>query len=151
MLLAEAVKEKEYYRDMIASLTKHLKNYSIAPREQVAQYKRDIVIKQLESLEASFKEYQKYCILIARSESRVVIKLNDEDFSLLDAEQLLISLKNKLAVFIDLLDNASSELNIHGGVMCLDENRLLEKITKLRVDIKTIESSIEKVMWSFEI
>jgi len=151
MFLAEALKERDYYNDILDFLVELLKNRSVAPKEQLAQYKRDVLVKQIEELENAFKEHQKYSILVNRAKARMIIKLNSEDFSLLDAEQLLISLRNKLAVFIDLLNNADREISSHGGIICLDESRLLEKIKMLRTDIKTIESSIDKVIWSVEI
>lgn len=151
MFLAEAVKEVVHNEAMIDILVTLIKNRYVVAKPEVAQYARESINKDFEDLEVAFREYQKYSILVSRTKARTVIKLNEGDFSLLDAEKLLMSLKDKLKIFVDFIKSAHDAISGQGGIICLDENRIVERIKTLRADIKTIELSIDKAMWSVEI
>jgi hypothetical protein len=151
MYLAEAIKEKEFIENSINSLCNRINFLAIVTDETVVKLNIELVKNKVKELENLYKELQKYTIIIDRAKSKSVIVLNGENFSIADAENILITMGIRLEFLVNLLDSIGST-NLNPKLfICMDTNEVEDKINSLREDIKIIEVGIEKSLWSIEV
>jgi len=151
MYLAEAIKEKDFINDSISSLCGRIIELSISTDDADIKLNKELVKNKVKELENLYKEMQKYAVIIARAKVASRIKLNDEDFSIADAENIIESMRGKLEFFEDLLGHLDSNALSPQKYVCVDLEELHTKYKNLRLDIKTIENSIERSLWSIEV
>lgn len=151
MFLAEAIKEKDYIYRSICRIHNRIKWLSVTTNESDFKLNSELINNKLKELEKLYSEYQKYSIIVQRAKATVNIKINDNEFSIVDAEILLEVLKDKLQSFKDLIENAEGSSCDPSNRVCLNLKELDEKTNDLEHDIKTISVSIERSLWSTEI
>ena len=151
MYLAEAIREKDYIQEIISDLCGRIKELSVSTDKTDVKLNTELVKNKVKELENLYKEWQKYVIIIARAKVAARIKLNDEDFSIADAENILESMRDKL----DFLE----ELIVHLEMFSLDPQKFIcmsledihSKIKSIKADIRTITNSIERSLWNIEV
>ena len=151
MYLAEAIREKDYIQETIDGLCGRIKELSVSTDKTDVKLNTELVKNKVKELENLYKEWQKYVIIIARAKVAARIKLNDEDFSIADAENILESMRDKL----DFLE----ELIVHLEMFSLDPQKFIcmsledihSKIKSINADIRTITNSIERSLWNVEV
>ena len=151
MFLAEAVKEKVYLNESIESLRNRILWLSVTTNESKSELNKELVDNKLEELDKLYKDYQKYVIIITRAKATIKIKLNDGEFSIADAENLVKVLKDKLLFFTSLTGKAEGSITGPSNIICVDMKDIDKQIDMLGRDIKTIEIAIDKAKWSVEI
>lgn len=151
MFLAEAVREKDYFSDSINRLQNRIKGLSVALKESDSKLNKELLDNKLEELDKLYKEYQKYSIIVTRAKAAIKIKLNEDEFSIADAENLVEVLKYKLEFFTDLVIKSEGSNLDPSNIVCTDLKKLDKNIEALRKDIRIIESGISKATWSIEI
>lgn len=152
MYLAEAIREKDFVAESIKFLCNRIKELSVSSHESDIKLNQELVKNKVKELENLYKEFQKYSIIISRAKVIATIKLNDEDFSIADAESILESVRDRLGYFEDLLSNINIESNRSSQTnVCVNVEDIYTKIYQLRSDVRTIENSIERVLWATEV
>jgi len=151
VFLAEAAKEKVYLGESIELLRNRILWLSVATNESVSELNKELVDNKLEELDKLYKDYQKYVIIITRAKATIKIKLNDGEFSIADAENLVEVLENKLLFFTSLASKAEGSSSGPSNIVCVKIKDIDKQIAFLRQDIKTIKTAIEKAEWSIEI
>lgn len=151
MFLAEAVKEKDYLKESITKLCNRVKWLSITIDVSDAKLNKELVINKLEELDKLYKDYQKYKIIVTRAKAKIVLNLNDDEFSIADAENLVEVLEDKLLFFETLITTVEGSNSGPSNMVCVDLKNIDNDVTLLRSDIRAIEQSIERVLWSTEI
>jgi len=151
VFLAEAVKEKDYLKESITKLCNRVKWLSITIDVSDAKLNKELVINKLEELDKLYKDYQKYKIIVTRAKAKIVLNLNDDEFSIADAENLVEVLEDKLLFFETLITTVEGSNSGPSNMVCVDLKNIDNDVTLLRSDIRAIEQSIERVLWSTEI
>jgi hypothetical protein len=98
VFLAEAIREKDYFSDSISRLQNRIMWLSVASKESDSKLNKELLDNKLEELDKLYKEYQKYSIIVTRAKATIKIKLNEDEFSIADAENLVEVLKYKLCL-----------------------------------------------------
>lgn len=151
MYLAEAIKEKEFIEHSIIGLCERIKYLSVVTDETVVKLNIELVKNKVKELENLYKELQKYTIIIDRVKSKSVVVLNNENFSIADAENILKTMGDRLR-FLESLVSHSSICNLSSKqYVCVDESDVDSKINSLRDDIRTIELSVNRSLWNIEV
>jgi len=151
MYLAEAIKEKEFIEHSIDSLCDRINDLSMVTDETVVKLNIELVKNKVKELENLYKELQKYTIIIGRVKSKSVIVLNDENFSIADADNILKTMGSKLEFLEELLSSLKNNSFLPKLYICIDINDVEEKIKRLREDVKIIDLSIEQSLWQIEV
>ncbi|RLI65244.1 MAG: hypothetical protein DRO67_02920, partial [Candidatus Asgardarchaeum californiense] len=99
MYLAEAIKEKDFIEESINQLWDRIKELSVSTDDGGVKLNKELVKQKVKDLENLYKESQRYNIIIDRSKVVSKIKLNDDEFSIADAENILESMRAKLDFF----------------------------------------------------
>jgi len=141
MLLAEAIKEKDYIKESIRNLQNHIVVMDADGDPGIA----DKYMKELDEL---YKRYQKFSISIERSKVSTSIKLNKTQVSLVDAFVIKESMEYKLKVYEGILHGILRKEGDEQGQ--INPDRLFEEMEKIRLDIKTIEGEIDYALWQIE-
>ena len=151
MYLAEAIKEKVFIHESITDLSSRIKELSVSADDTDVKLNKELVKNKVKELENLYKEWQRYAIIIARAKTVSKIKLNDEDFSIADAEKFLDSMRAKLD-FLKNLNNHVDKFSLTPqNFTCVDLEDIHDKIRNLLADIRAVESSIERSLWSIEV
>jgi len=141
MLLAEAIKEKDYIKESIRNLQNHIVVMD-------ADSDTGIADKYMKELDELYKRYQKFSISIERSKVSTSIKLNKTQVSLVDAFVIKESMEYKLKVYEGILHGILRKEGDEQGQ--INPDRLFEEMEKIRLDIKTIEGEIDYALWQIE-
>lgn len=136
MLLAEAIREKEYIEESIRDLQKYITALAIEGGQ-------DSISEYMQELDELHKRYQKFSISIDRTKNSTVIKLNDTKLNLSDAYIIQESMKYKLSVYQNVLDAVFDREGVYPKI-------LFEEIDQIRLDIKTIGAEINYAIWNVE-
>lgn len=151
MYLAEAIREKDYIQETIDGLCGRIKELSVSTDKMDVELNTELVKNKVKELENLYKEWQKYVIIIARAKVASRIKLNDEDFSIADAENILKSMGDKL----DFLEGLIIHLEMFSldpqKFICISLEDIHYKIKNIKSDIRTIENSIDRSLWNIEV
>jgi hypothetical protein len=151
VFLAEAIKEKVYIEESICKVRNRILWLSVAINESDYKLNKELVDNKLEELDKLYKDYQKYVIIITRAKAKVRIKLNEGEFSIADAENLVGVLKNKLEFFNSLTGKAEGLFDGPSNTVCIDMKDLDKQIELLRQDVRTMEMAIDRAAWGVEI
>ena len=152
MFLAEAIKEKVYLNESIEILRNRILWLSVATNESDSKLNSELIDNKLTELDKLYKEYQQHSIIIQRAKAAIKIKLNDGEFSIADAENLVGVLKDKLLFLVSLTGRAEgSSSKDPSNVVCIEMKDIDKQVAFLRQDVKAIEVAIDKAKWSVEI
>jgi len=149
--LAEAIKEKDLIIESINDLCKRINNISVANDGADIKLNKELLKNKIKELENLYKECQKYMIIIDRAKTISKIKLNEEEFSIADAENILKVMGDKLDFFCKLGDTNEHARLYSQGFVCVDVEDLYLKIRNLKTDIHSIKNSVERSMWIIEV
>jgi len=151
MFLAEAIREKDYLKNSIMILRNHIcELISVKNSEEVKSNSADIIGRQ-EELEDLYKKYRQFSVTIERAKAKVNIKVNNTDLSLIDAMSILKIMKDKNEDIDAILTRAYEENKLPTSIVCVNIDRLFDKILENLLDIKTLESEIEFALWGVEV
>lgn len=149
MLLAEAIREKDYIKESIDSLEGYIQTLMIVQDKTEFKVNKTLIEGRLEELKELYKKFQQFSVTIARAKAKASIKVNDTKLSLLDAVSVKEVMNLKLSSFEMLL--SSAEIKDGAGVLCIDTDELFKEIENIKVDIKTLDSEIEYAYWNIEV
>ena len=151
MYLAEAIKEKDFIEESINQLWDRIKELSVSSDDGDVKLNKDRVKQKVKDLENLYKESQRYSIIVDRAKVVSKIKLNDDEISIADAENILDSMRDKLD-FFNALKYHVEKFNLNSQTfICIDLEDLHLKIKGIMTDIRTIENSIERTLWNIEV
>jgi len=151
MLLAEAIREKDYIEESIDGLEDYIKNLMVVKDKTEFKINKTLIEGRLEELKDLYKKYQQFSVTIERAKARASIKVNDTTLSLLDAVAIKTVMDLKLCSFSSLLMYASANNRNSDGVLCIDMDELFKGLENIRIDIKTLNSEIEYAYWNIEV
>ena len=151
MLLAEAIREKDYIEESINGLEDYIKNLMIVKDKTEFKINKTLIEGRLEELKDLYKKYQQFSVTIERAKARASIKVNDTELSLLDAVAIKSIMSFKLCSFDSLLEHALISNRDANGVLCVDVDELFKELENVRVDIKTLDSEMEHAYWNVEV
>ena len=151
MLLAEAIREKDYIEESINDLEDYIKNLMVVKDKTEFKINKTLIEGRLEELKDLYKKYQQFSVTIERAKARASIKVNDTELSLLDAVAIKNTMGFKLYSFDSLLRHASANNGNSDGVLCIDTDELFRELENIRLDIKTLNSEIEYGYWNIEV
>jgi len=149
MLLAEAIREKDYIKESIDSLEGYIQTLMVVQDKTEFKINKTLIEGRLEELKELYKKFQQFSVTIARAKAKASIKVNDTKLSLLDAVSIKEAMNLKLDSFEMLL--TSAEFKIGAGVLCIDVDDLFKEIENIKIDIKTLDSEIEYAYWNIEV
>lgn len=151
MYLAEAIREKDYIQEIIDGLCGRIRELSVSSDDADVKLNKELAKNKVKELENLYKEWQKYVIIIARAKAASRIKLNDEDFSIADAENILESMRDKLDFFESIIIHLEVFNLAPQKFICMDLEEVHYRIKNLKSDIKAIENSIDRSLWNIEV
>ena len=149
MLLAEAIREKDYIKESIDSLGGYIQTLMVVQDKTEFKTNKTLIEGRLEELKELYKKFQQFSVTIARAKAKASIKVNDTKLNLLDAVSIKEAMNLKLLNFEILL--ASTEIKAGGGILCIDVDGLFKEIENIKIDIKTLDSEIEYAYWNIEV
>jgi hypothetical protein len=151
MYLAEAIKEKDFIEESINQLCDRIKELSVSTDDADVKLNKEFVKNKVKELENLYKESQRYSIIVDRAKVVSKIKLNDDEFSIADAENILESMRDKLDFFNVIKYHIEKYNLISQTFVCIDLEEIHAKIKGIMSDIRTIENSIERTLWNTEV
>jgi uncharacterized protein YqgV (UPF0045/DUF77 family) len=151
MLLAEAIREKDYIKESIDGLKEYIKTLMTVQDKTEFKINKTLIEGHLEELKELYKKFQQFSVTIARAKAKASIKVNDTKLSLLDAVVIRDTMYSKLNHFKGLLSHASFKADTSKSVLCIDMDELFKEIENIKVDIKTLDSEIEYAYWNLEV
>ena len=151
MYLAEAIREKDYIQEVINGLCGRIRELSVSSDDADVKRNIELTENKVKELENLYKEWQKYVIIIARAKVASRIKLNDENFSIADAENILESMRDKLDFFESIIIHLEMFNLDPQKFICMDLEEIHSKIKNLKSDIKAIENSVDRSLWNIEV
>ena len=149
MLLAEAIREKDYIKESIDSLEGYIQTLMVVKDKTEFKVNKTLIEGRLEELKELYKKFQQFSVTIARAKAKASIKVNDTKLSLLDAVSIKEAMNLKLRSFDALL--FSAEIKDDGSVLCIDTDELFKELENIKIDIKTLDSEIEYAYWNVEV
>ena len=151
MYLAEAIREKDFLYDSIDGLCGRIRELSVTADDGDVKLNKELAKNKVKELENLYKEWQKYVIIVARAKVASRIKLNDEDFSIADAENILESMRDKLDFLEGLIIHLEAFNLAPQKFICMSLEDIHSKVKNLKSDIRTIENSVERSSWNIEV
>jgi len=149
MLLAEAIREKDYIKESIDSLEWYIQTLMVVQDKTEFKINKALIEGRLEELKELYKKFQQFSVTIARAKAKASIKVNDTKLSLLDAVSIKEVMNLKLSSFELVL--SSTNIKVGNGVLCIDVDELFKEIENIKIDIKTLDSEIEYAYWNTEV
>lgn len=154
MYLAEAIREKDFVIKSIEWLCGRIEELSVSSHDSDVKLNQELIKNKIKELENLYKELQKYSIIISRAKVMAKIKLNDEDFSIADAENILEAMRDRLKQ-LSVIINSTKNTKLYASdpkiFVCINLEDIYLKVFQLRSDIRAIEVSIERALWSMEV
>jgi len=151
MLLAEAIREKDYIEESINGLEDYIKSLMVVKDKTEFKINKTLIEGRLEELKELYKKYQQFSVTIERAKARASIKVNDTELGLLDAVAIKSIMGFKLCSFDSLLEYASISSRNDSSVLCIDTDELFNDLENVRIDIKTLDSEIQYAYWNVEV
>jgi uncharacterized protein YqgV (UPF0045/DUF77 family) len=151
MLLAEAIREKDYIEESITSLEKYILVFMAVHDKTEVRTNKTLIEGRLDELKELYKKYQQFSVTIERAKARASIKVNDTTLSLLDATAIKNAMNLKLESYEALLDAAAAKNEKDKIVVCIDMDELFKYIENIKIDIKTLESEMNYAHWNIEV
>jgi len=151
MLLAEAIREKDYIKKSIDSLRDYILVSMIVKDKTEFKINKTLVEGRLDELKELYKKYQQFSVTIERAKAKASIKVNDTTLSLLDATAIRNVMGLKLEGYEYLLLEAVRKNELGDLTICIDMDELFKLIENIKMDIKTLESEIDYAYWNVEV
>ena len=149
MLLAEAIREKDYIKKSINSIEGYIQILMVVKDKTEFKTNKILIEGRLEELKELYKKYQQFSVTIERAKAKASIKVNDTKLTLLDAVAIRNTMNLKLHTFETLL--LSTEIKADSGVLCIDVDVLFKELENIKIDIKTLDAEIEYAYWNVEV
>ncbi len=151
MYLAEAIKEKVFIEKSIDALCDRIRELSVSADDADVKLNKGLAKNKIKELETLHKEWQRYAITISRAKVVSKIKLNDEEFSIADAETILESMGDRLDYLEGLIIHIEAFNLTPQKFVCMDLEDLHSKANNIRADIRSIGNSVERSLWNIEV
>lgn len=151
MILAEAIREKDYIKESIHSLEKYILVLMTVQDKTEFKINKTLIDGRLDELKELYKKYQQFSVTVERAKAKASIKVNDTTLSLLDAVAIRNVMGLKLQGYEDLLSEAIKKNEKNDVVVCIDMDNLFKLIENIKIDIKTLESEIDYGYWNVEV
>jgi len=149
MLLAEAIKEKDYLKSLIVTLRDHICELVLVSG-LCDESNTDNITQRQNELEDLYKKYRQFSVTIERAKAKVTIKVNDTDLLLSDAMVVLDTMRFKNENIGIILTRAYEKIKSSNNV-CVNIDQLFESMKNNLLDMKTIESEIDYALWNVEV
>lgn len=142
MLLADAVREKDYLKFLLEDLVKHIAILKVNGALEV-------VNDRLAEFSDLYQKYQQFSITVQRATSKAIIKVKDRELSVADAiviRNILVE-KDKHFKYIQgyIVRNGDDKSKL------IDLDEIYKEMETIRLDIKTLNSEIEYAFWNIEV
>jgi len=144
MLLSEAIKEKDYIEESIVNLREYIESTLLVEDKTEFKMNKTLIDGRIQELKDACRKYQQFSVTIQRAKADAIIKVNDTELSVLDAEVIKGSMEKKLESFESLLGTAIDN-------NCANTEELFNKVEAMRADIKILGSEIDYATWHVEV
>lgn len=145
MYLIEAISEKDYMKEQIELLKKHISNLLATDDERDIKLLEKDLKERFNELQNLYKKYQKFLAVIERAKASINIQFENTTLTLGEALIFRDSLIEKLNDINYIYNKALEQTNKH---LVIDIETLLDLINELRLDIKTLNYKINKAYWT---
>lgn len=145
MYLIEAISEKDYMKEQIELLKKHISNLLATDDERDIKLLEKDLKERFNELQNLYKKYQKFLAVIERAKASINIQFENTTLTLGEALIFRDSLIEKLNDISYIYNKALEQTNKH---LVIDIETLLDLINELRLDIKTLNYKINKAYWT---
>jgi len=143
--LIEAISEKDYMKEQIELLKKHISNLLATDDERDIKLLEKDLKERFNELQNLYKKYQKFLAVIERAKASINIQFENTTLTLGEALIFRDSLIEKLNDINYIYNKALEQTNKH---LVIDIETLLDLINELRLDIKTLNYKINKAYWT---
>jgi len=143
--LIEAISEKDYMKEQIELLKKHISNLLATDDERDIKLLEKDLKERFNELQNLYKKYQKFLAVIERAKASINIQFENTTLTLGEALIFRDSLIEKLNDISYIYNKALEQTNKH---LVIDIETLLDLINELRLDIKTLNYKINKAYWT---
>jgi len=143
MLLAEAIREKEYIEKVIARLQIFIGMSCMS----INRYNVDAKIKELDEL---YKKHQQLSVKIDRAKAISVIKINNTELTISDAIVIKDTMEKKLADYEKMLNDVAL-FNSRQPSNTIDLDYVYKSMETAAIDAKHLENTIQHAMWDIEV
>jgi hypothetical protein len=143
MLLAEAIREKEYTEKVIARLHIFIGMSCMS----INRYNVDAKIKELDEL---YKKHQQLSVKIDRAKAISVIKINNTELTISDAIVIKETMEKKLADYEKMLNDVAL-FNSRQPSNTIDLDYVYKSMETAAIDAKHLENTIRRAMWDVEV
>lgn len=148
MLLGEVIEKRDYYFKCLMDTVLLIKQYSIAYDKYSDKENKDMVEIFFKKFDEYYMEYQKYSLLISRSEASITIPLkNNVEVSIQDARVVKDTMDIRYNCCKDVLNYVLSSNNS----VCVDVEKLSETLLSYHGDLLNINTCINNALWSNEV
>jgi hypothetical protein len=143
MLLAEAIREKEYIEKVITRLQVFIGMSCVS----INRYNVDAKIKELDEL---YKKHQQISVKIDRAKAVSIIKINNTEFTISDAIVIRDTMEKKLADYEKMLNDVSL-FNSRQPSNPIDLDYVYKTMETAAIDAKHLDNAVQKAFWEAEI
>lgn len=145
MYVIEAVSEKDYIKEQIELLRKHISALLATDDERDIKLLEKDLKKRFNELRELYKKYQKFLTVVERAKASINIQFEDTTLTLGEALSFRDSLVEKLNDVKYIYDKALEQVDKY---LIIDIEALLDLMNELRLDIKTLNYKITKAYWT---
>jgi len=148
MLLAEAMMEKDFIKESIESLEQDIEKSMIVQDKSEFKTNKILLEGKLDNLHELYTRYRQFSVMVERAKAKASIKIKDGSLSLADALAIRDLMVFKLSVYKKILSTA---YKFKDNLICMDIDDLFKQVEEIKLDIKTLNSSIEHTCWNVEV
>lgn len=143
MLLAEAIREKEY-------LEKVLTRFQVFIKMSCMSVNRCNVDAKMKELDDLYKKHQQISVKVDRAKAVSVIKINNIELTISDAIVVRDTMEKELADYEKML-NDSSLFNNNHLLNSIDLDYVYKSMETTAIDAKNLDNAIHRAMWESEV
>lgn len=143
MLLAEAIREKEYTEKVITRLQLFIGASCLS----MNRYNVDAKIKELDEI---YKKHQQLSVKIDRAKATSVIKINNTELTISDAIVIKETMEKKLADYEKMIDDVVL-FNSRQPSNTIDLDYVYKSMETAAIDAKHLDNAIQLAMWGIEV
>jgi len=149
MTLGEAIEKRNYYLRCLNEVVDIIKQSSVANDKYADTENKERVNKLFKLFSEHYAMYQKFKLLVSRSESTIMLPLEDGvEVSIRDAKAVRESMEVRYNCYRDILDTLVSNSN---SSVCVDIDEFSSILLNYHDELFGINTKIDKAAWESEV
>lgn len=149
MTLGEAIEKRNYYLRCLDEVVAIIKQSSVANDEYTDTENKKRVNKLFKLFSEHYAMYQKFKLLVSRSESTIMLPLEDGvEVSIRDAKAVRESMEVRYNCYRNILDTLVSN---SGSSVCVDIDEFSNILLNYHDELFGINTKIDSAAWRSEV